>query len=197
MQIIEIKKLKLEGSILDVGSKKSSSNVTNYLNSLEKIKYADKFSKNEDDLKIDLEVANDFNNETYENVLLFNVLEHVYNFKNCLKNCYLILNKRGFFYGSTPFFFRIHESPKDYFRYTEQGLHKALEETGFQNVNVRVICGGIFICFYSSISGLTGKIPFLNNILLIISQSLDFIINLFSKNIKRIFPLGYFFMGNK
>ena len=40
MQIIEIKKLSLNGSILDVGSKKSISNVTNYLNSKEKINYA-------------------------------------------------------------------------------------------------------------------------------------------------------------
>ena len=104
MQIIEIKKLKLEGSILDVGSKKSSSNVTNYLNSKEKIKYADKFSKDQDDIIMDLEKIYEPNDKTYNNVLLFNVLEHVFNFKNCLKNCHLILKKGGCFCGSTPFF---------------------------------------------------------------------------------------------
>ena len=197
MQIIEIKKLKLEGSILDVGSKKSSSNVTNYLNSKEKIKYADKFSKDQDDIIMDLEKIYEPNDKTYNNVLLFNVLEHVFNFKNCLKNCHLILKKGGCFCGSTPFFFNIHGSPNDYFRYTEQGLLKILEETGFKNIKVKIICGGIFICFYSSLSRISSKIPLLNNILLIICQSLDFIINIFSKNIRKIFPLGYLFTGNK
>ena len=197
MQIIEIKKLKLEGSILDVGSKKSSSNVTNYLNSKERIKYADKFSKDQDDIIMDLEKIYEPNDKTYNNVLLFNVLEHVFNFKNCLKNCHLILKKGGCFCGSTPFFFNIHGSPNDYFRYTEQGLLKILEETGFKNIKVKIICGGIFICFYSSISRISSKIPLLNNILLIICQSLDFIINIFSKNIRKIFPLGYLFTGNK
>ena len=96
-----------------------------------------------------------------------------------------------------PFFFNIHGSPNDYFRYTEQGLLKILEETGFKNIKVKIICGGIFICFYSSLSRISSKIPLLNNILLIICQSLDFIINIFSKNIRKIFPLGYLFMGNK
>ena len=107
MQIIEIKKLLLNGSILDVGSKKSLSNVTNYLNSKKKINYADKYSDNDNDIKMDLEVLNEFKSTTFDNVLLFNVLEHVYNYKNCLKNCYMILKNDGFFCGSTPFFFRI------------------------------------------------------------------------------------------
>ena len=37
MQILEIKKIKFSGSILDLGSKKSGSNVTNYINSNENI----------------------------------------------------------------------------------------------------------------------------------------------------------------
>ena len=198
MQIIEIRKLNLHnGSILDVGSKKSSSNITNHLNTNEKINYADKFTKDPNDLMIDLEEVNELNNKTFKNVLLFNVLEHIYNYKNCLKNCYSILDKDGFFYGSTPFFFRIHGSPNDYFRYTEQGLIKALDEAGFKNIQVRILNGGIFICFYNSISMITKKIPLLNNFLLIICQTLDALIALFSKNMKNIHPLGYFFQGNK
>jgi len=100
MQIIEIRKLNLHnGSILDVGSKKSSSNITNHLNTNEKINYADKFTKDPNDLMIDLEEVNELNNKIFKNVLLFNVLEHVFNFKNCLKNCHLTLDKNGFFYN--------------------------------------------------------------------------------------------------
>ena len=197
MQIVEIRKLNLKGSIIDVGSKKSISNVTNHLNTEEKINYADKFSKDPDDLIMDLEEVGEFKNKIFKNVLLFNVLEHVFNFKNCLKNCYLILDNNGFFYGSTPFFYCIHGSPNDYFRYTEQSLVRALEETGFKNIKVQVISGGIFICFFSSISTLSMRIPLLNNILLIFCQILDCIISFFSKKIKYIFPLGYFFQGEK
>ena len=102
-----------------------------------------------------------------------------------------------FFMDQHHFFFRIHGSPNDYFRYTEQGIIKAMNDTGFKNIKVKVIGGGIFICFYSSISLITKWIPLLNNILLILCQALDGIISLFSKNIKNIYPLGYFFQGNK
>lgn len=198
MQIIKIKKLVLQdGSILDMGSKKSISNITNFLNTNEKINYADKFTQDPKDIIIDLEIINEFNDKKFKNIFLLNVLEHIYNFQNCLKNCYEILDKDGFFYGSTPFLFNIHGSPNDYFRYTEQSLTKSLKSAGFKNIEVEVICGGIFICFYSSISRITMRIPILNNILLFICQTIDLIINLFSKDIKKIFPLGYFFIGNK
>ena len=198
MQIVKIRKLILnDGSILDMGSKKSISNITNHLITNKKINYADKFTRDSNDLIIDLEKLYEINDKKFKNVFLLNVLEHIYNFQNCLKNCYHFLDKDGYFYGTTPFLFHIHGSPDDYFRYTEQSLVKALEDTGFNNIKIEVVCGGIFICFYSSISSITARIPIFNNILLIICQTLDFIINLFSKNIKKIFPLGYFFTGNK
>ena len=56
MQIIEIRKLILQdGEILDLGSKKSISNITNYLTTSEIVNYADKFTKDPNDLVIDLE----------------------------------------------------------------------------------------------------------------------------------------------
>ena len=76
--------MRLKGSVLDVGSKKSISNVTNYLNTEEKINYADKFAKDPNDLTMDLEEIIETKDKVYKNVLLFNVLEHVFNFKNCL-----------------------------------------------------------------------------------------------------------------
>ena len=101
-----------------------------------------------------------------------------------------------------PFFFRIHGSPNDYFRYTDQSIIKALKEIGFKEIKVKIIGGGIFMSFYSSFSLITNKIPFLNlllfnNFLLIFCQILDGIISLFSKNIKSMLPLGYFFEGRK
>ena len=125
------------------------------------------------------------------------MLEHIYNFKNCLKVCYSLLETNGSFYGSTPFFFRIHGSPNDYFRYTEQSLVKLLEEQGFREIKITNLNGGIFLCFFSSISLFANRIPFLNNIFFIIFHLLDLFISIFSKQSKNIYPLGYFFEGKK
>ena len=196
-QINEVKRLEINGSILDLGSKKSITNVTNYLNTKNKIIYGDNYSDDPKDLKIDLEKIGQLNGIRFDNILLLNVLEHIFNYKNCLRNCYSILNENGKFFGSTPFIFRIHGSPKDYFRYTGDALKCLLEECGFKEIEIKILGGGIFICFYSSIFLITNKVPFLNNILLFFCQILDFVISLFSKNIKHIFPLGYFFQGKK
>lgn len=197
MQILEIQNINVYGSVIDIGSKESPNNVTNYLNSKEKLIYADKHSKNSIDLKIDLEEISELKTAKFDNVILFNVLEHIFNFKTCLNNCYSILKDNGFFYGSTPFLFRIHYSPNDYFRYTEQSILKILTETGFSDIKIRILDGGIFVVLFSSLSTFTNKLPLLNNLLYIVCKILDFIISLFSRNVKSIFPIGYFFQGKK
>ena len=57
-QIMIVKKLKVQGLTLDIGSKASINNVSNFIQTNQKIIYADKYSKNPDDLKIDLEDYN-------------------------------------------------------------------------------------------------------------------------------------------
>ena len=98
-QINEVKRLEINGSILDLGSKKSVTNVTNYLNTKNKIIYGDNYSDDPKDLKIDLEKVGQLNGIRFDNILLLNVLEHIFNYKNCLRNCYSILNENGKFYS--------------------------------------------------------------------------------------------------
>lgn len=198
MQILEIEKFDIKGSILDIGSKKSLSNVSNYIKNNQNITYLDKYSDEFDDLKIDLEEKyNNQKNSKFENVIIFNVLEHIFNFQNCMDTCNFFLKKDGLILGSTPFLFQIHGSPNDYFRYSEEALLIILKKGGFKEIKIKVLAGGIFVCFYSSFSRITQKIPFLNNFLFLFCQLFDFIFSLFSKNLKVIFPLGYFFSGKK
>jgi len=197
-QILEIKKLKLTGSILDVGSKKSISNVTNFLTEKENIVYLDNFSfNNSNDLNMNLELSIENIDQTFDNILLMNVLEHIYNYQNCLNNCYNLLSSRGLFFGSTPFIFVVHPSPNDYHRYTEQSLRKSLETAGFKNIKIKVLVGGVGSCCYSLMFNITKKIPFINNFLLILAFIMDEIINIFSKNIRNITPIGYYFSAEK
>ena len=197
-QILKIKNLDIDGSILDVGSKKSISNVTNYITKkVCNIVYLDNSYNNANDLNVNLEIFPQNKTYSFDNVFLMNVLEHIYNYQNCLNNCYNFLASGGFFFGSTPFMFRIHPSPNDYHRYTEQSLRKSLELVGFKNIKIEILVGGIGICFYNSIFNFTKRIPLMNNFLLIIVCIIDKFINIFFKNIKKIMPLGYFFSAEK
>ena len=197
LQILEVRKLSIQGSVLDVGGRRTSNNVTNYILYQKNVIYLDKFSDDKRDLKVDLEKLNSKPDYQFDNVFLINVLEHIYNFNNCLNNCYSFLRKGGNFFGSTPFMFRIHSSPNDFFRFTEQSLRRSLESAGFINVKISVLDGGIFICFYNSLSIITQKIPLFNNILLFFFKFLDKIVFIFSKKNKEIYPVGYFFSAQK
>ena len=197
LQILEVRKLSIQGSVLDIGGRRTSNNVTNYILYQKNVIYLDKFSDDKRDLKVDLEKLNSKPDYQFDNVFLINVLEHIYNFNNCLNNCYSFLRKGGNFFGSTPFMFRIHSSPNDFFRFTEQSLRRSLESAGFINVKISVLDGGIFICFYNSLSIITQKIPLFNNILLFFFKFLDKIVFIFSKKNKEIYPVGYFFSAQK
>lgn len=197
LQILEVRKLSIQGSVLDVGGRRTSNNVTNYILYQNNVIYLDKFSDDKRDLKVDLEKLNSRSDYQFDNVFLINVLEHIYNFNNCLNNCYSFLRKGGNFFGSTPFMFRIHSAPNDFFRFTEQSLRRSLELAGFINIKISVLDGGIFICFYNSLSIITQKIPLFNNILLFFLKFLDKIVFIFSKKNKEIYPVGYFFSAQK
>ncbi len=199
LQIEELKKISIDGEILDIGGKKTPNNVTNYIG--KKVKYLDKFSKDNDDIILDLEIDLQKQNANYSNkfdyVLLMNVLEHIYNFNNCLDICYNLGKTKGKLIGSTPFYFRIHGSPNDFFRYTEEALNISLRKAGYKEITIFPLAGGIFISFYSNIFLITSKIPLLNNLLLPIFILLDKFLSLFTKSYKYIMPIGYFFVATK
>ena len=199
-QIIETSKLQIDGEALDVGSSNSSNNILKYNSSIKKIKFADKFSDSDKILSIDLEIYPNEIKDTFKYVFLLNVMEHIKNFDNCLKNVFYLVEEGGKFIGSIPFLFRVHSSPNDYLRFTDQFLIEKFNEIGFKNIKVDVLLGGIFISFYSNLFTLLNKIPlsFLINIpFFFICLLLDKILSLFSENFKKNYPIGYYFIAEK
>lgn len=193
-------KIDLDGSIIDIGSRDSSNNILRYNKNVKNIKFADKYANNEKIIKIDLEEFPNHIQENFQNVFLINVLEHIKNYENCLRNAYQLTAKGGKFFGSTPFLFRYHPSPNDYFRYTNQLILEKLSEVGFRDVKVNVIMGGIFLSFYSNIFIFTNKIPlsFIINIPIFLSCIFfDKILSFLVTNYKSSYPIGYFFYGKK
>ena len=84
-QIIETSKLNIDGNVLDLGSSNSSNNILKYNQTVKNIKYADKFSEKSEIIQIDLEKYPNNISENFHYVFLFNVMEHIKNFDNCLK----------------------------------------------------------------------------------------------------------------
>lgn len=70
--------------------------------------------------------------ESYDVVICSQVIEHLREPEQALRELHRVLKPAGRLWLSTPLFFEEHETPHDYFRYTQFGLQHLLEKTGFQ-----------------------------------------------------------------
>jgi SAM-dependent methyltransferase len=134
----------------------------------------------------------------YNNVLLFNVLEHLPEYKLAFSEIYRIIKKGGSFIGSVPFIYQIHGAPKDYFRFSKQFIELNLKKHRFKNIKVKTLGSGPFIASYSLLYPYLRFVPILNQACLLLAYILDCTIQIFVKtNLKEIFPLGYFFIAKR
>jgi SAM-dependent methyltransferase len=78
------------------------------------------------DLVCDLTQTNPFREETFDAILLMNVLEHVYNGRALLDALVRSLKPGGVIIVAIPFLVKMHQEPVDFVRYT----HYALERLG-------------------------------------------------------------------
>ena len=69
--------------------------------------------------KADLTKKINIKSHTYNNILIFNVLEHLPNYDNAISEINRILKKGGSIIGSTPFIYQVHGAPKDYYRFSK------------------------------------------------------------------------------
>ncbi len=201
-QQIYSKKKTVEGKIIEFGAYEGSSkNFTGFMKIIGKkdIVYADKIiKKNKGIMSEDLENTLSFHDQSFDNVIIFNVLEHVFNINNAIKEIHRCLKKDGFIIGSTPFIHRIHNAPSDFNRYSEQFLNKILIEKNFTDVSVEVYGFGPFTASYVMIFDYTKCIPILNNFILTFCIMVDTFINIFTKTkLKIIYPITICFSAKK
>lgn len=162
-----------------------------------KITYSNLNPNNKDIIKIDLEQNLD-HEKTYDYVVVFNVLEHLSDYKKAFKNFKYLLKKDGKIIGSTPFLFRVHAAPKDYVRFTNQYLEKILKENDFQEIRIEELGTGPFLSSVALLRSYLKYIPVFYQILLIIAVMIDKLLKILMKtDPKKIYPIGYIFSAKK
>lgn len=141
-----VEDLKLDGLTVDLGSGKGAYTYYDHIADVDRDKVitVNIAKEAKPDVLSDLEVGLPFRNNSLKNVLLFNLLEHVYNYQNLCSEVYRVLEKGGRCYIFVAFLYRIHLDPNDYFRYSESALHNVLSRAGFTNVKVESLGFGAF-----------------------------------------------------
>lgn len=73
-----------------------------------------------------------FQKETFDGIVCFEVVEHVFNIDDVLSEMHRVLKPGGKLLLSAPFAWDEHEVPYDFARYTSFGLHHLLEKHQFE-----------------------------------------------------------------
>ncbi|TWT92806.1 class I SAM-dependent methyltransferase [Stieleria varia] len=94
------------------------------------------------DVEHDLSQPLPFGEQEFDTVLLSDVLEHIPTPDALIKDIARILSPGGKLILNVPFYYCIHESPHDYYRYTEFALKRFVSGSGLQMVRLEAI-GGI------------------------------------------------------
>ena len=200
LQIYECSSISLYGNSIEFGAiDNKDKTFSNFVKGKSKFHYSNKKSNKK--LKIfysDLTKKLNIPSKKYNNVLFFNILEHLSEYKLAFSEIYRIMKKGGFFLGSVPFIYQIHAAPNDYFRFSKQFLESNLKKYGFKKAKVKALGFGPFTASYSLLWPYLKFLPLLSQICLLLAYILDSFIQVFVKtDLKEIFPLGYFFIAKK
>ncbi|MCE5207213.1 MAG: methyltransferase domain-containing protein [Chloroflexi bacterium] len=80
------------------------------------------------DLSVDLIEMCPFNDNSFDLVVLANVIEHVYEYRKLVSRCARLLKPGGRVLITVPFLLKLHQEPVDFHRYTRYTLATLAEE---------------------------------------------------------------------
>ena len=131
-------RVSVHGNTIDLGAKDAKYAYHNYIHKAEdcEMTYTDLYPKADGIVEVDFNKEFKLDSNSFDNILLFNVLEHVWDTRNLLSECNRILSKDGKFYGAVPFLFRHHPDPTDFWRFTTESMERLLKENGFKDISV-------------------------------------------------------------
>jgi SAM-dependent methyltransferase len=131
----------------------------------------------------------------YDTVVCHQVLEHVRQPSRAVAEFHRVLKPGGTIVLSVPHISRRHELPRDYFRFTQEGLIALLEDAGYVDIDARPF-GGLFAFLHHQISflfpGLVTGIPVLGAIAIFINAPFSWLVTQMDRALDRsaLIPLG-------
>lgn len=135
----------------------------------------------------------------YDAVLFINVLEHLYDYQTPITEAHRVLRPGGRVVSATPFLFRVHGSPDDYFRYSKSALMRMYTDVGFSTVTITELGTGAFSVVYHLIMSIVPW-TWLAAILMNICMGIDGLLERIKpKNgmSRESMPLGYLVIATK
>ena len=198
LQNDKFRKYKFKGLCLELGANyKEDRNFLNIKSKKYKTVYSNIEKKRKDYLFLDLQKKLN-HKKKYDNIVVFNVLEHLNNLDSSVQNLFSLLKKGGRVLGSTPFIYRIHGAPKDYNRFTKDYLIQILKEKKFKKIEVEELGLGPFLASFSLLRGFFKYLPIIYQFLLILCVFIDKTLFFIMKtDPKKIYPIGYIFSAYK
>lgn len=195
----ECRKYELKGNVLDLGSGQSQASYHRFFKKSDdlKIKNLDLSFEKQTGKFINLEKDKlPFNNNEIDMELVFNLLEHIYNYKFLILEMRRVLKNGGKIFGAVPFLIGYHPDTHDYWRYTHEALKRIFSEAGFNKITVKTIGRGPFSVCFSQKEILMPRVCKI--ICLPIILALDWMFLKLKPRInKEKFVLGYFFVLDK
>lgn len=193
-----LSKLSIDGKILDIGGSKKSG-YHELIKGEHEILTGNIDSSYDCDVIFDAQKTWPIESNSYEGVLLINVLEHIYAYDACLEETYRVIASGGIVVGVVPFMFNVHGSPSDYFRYTRFTIEQVLKEKGFREIEIQELGTGAFSVIYHCLIGFV-KWLWLADLLIPIFRGLDTLASKIKPNnlmSAKYMPLGYLFIAKK
>jgi len=193
----ETKNIELDGTVSDVGAG-GNPEYHDFFKRGKNLKIT-KFDLNErrgTNIKIDLEKDSlPYESKKLDAVLLFNVLEHIFNYNHLVVEIERVIKNGGRLIGYVPFLVNYHPDPHDYFRYTEESLEKIMKTAGFRDVVIRPTGAGPFAVQFNVLMLSIPKV--LRLILFPFFYFLDVVFLYFRPETTKRVPLGYMFVATK
>ena len=200
LQIKECLNIYLKGKSIEFGAVKNRDKIfSNFFDGKSKFRYSNiKKFKNSNIISLDLTKKLKVKSNKFDNVLLFNVLEHLNDHNKTFSEIFRILKKNGLLIGSTPFLYQVHGAPNDYFRFTKNFFEEKLKKNKFKEIKIKNLGFGPSVASYSLLHSYLKYLPVFSDLLLLIAFIFDSIIQIFVKTqLKEICPIGIMFIAKK
>jgi SAM-dependent methyltransferase len=149
----ELSYLTLEGTILDLGGDDRATYRT-CIKGTHVYTTVNLDDKAQPDIMHDLEKPLPIQDASYDHVLLINVLEHIYKYRELLCEAERVVAPGGTVVVVVPFLFPLHPSPQDFWRFSGETLRRECGAVGLEVEDLVPLGSGVFAARYTMLDRL-------------------------------------------